>query len=377
MSALLLVAGAGPAGLAAAARTRHVQLTVLERMKKPGYPPHCTGIVSEATAAKLASTTRRSLHSEEIVEAVYREAVFLGPELRERCSIEAQPLAVKLARPRLEQHLALLVENDGHRIVYGARLLETRPRRDRVEAVVSHGGSTKSLTADRVLIATGAQDYASPPHRHCWRAYGLEERVELATRIDDEKFTTIHGTSLAPRFFAWLAPIAGGREAVVGLAAPSPYALHEKLEQLKKKLARAGLLPGISRTVSRRGGVILRGPPKRKAAKATIAWLGDTLCASKPYTGGGLYAIAALAGHAAGWLEKGDPRLLQEPWARLRRELLLQHIAARAAVSAPRLFLRLLSRACRAAAAGRCRVDYDRHSSLIGCLAAGLVPVRV
>jgi len=367
----VLVAGAGPAGLAATLRVHGISVIVAERMPRPGYPPHCTGIVSPWTATRLAAAPLAALESEGILEAVYEKAVFLDSRLRERCSVEAAPLAVKLDRPRLEQWLAQRVIDAGHRVYYGVRvaaLSQSGP-----EAALEAAGGTQRLRPLRVLLATGGQTQpprgvAAPPR--CWRYYGLEERTRLAKRIDDAVFTTIHGSRLAPGFFAWLAPIAGGREAVVGVAAPMSAGLYARLQALKRLLSRRGIAEW-SGAVSRRGGVIVRGPPARSPLMARgVAALGDLLCASKPYTGGGLYAIAVLAPRLAAWLEgrDGAGQRLVAAWRRLRRELLLQHAATRAAVASPSVFLRFLAAACRRASAGGCRIDYDRHSSLVKCL---------
>ena len=373
----VLVAGGGPAGLAAASRLRGVDAIIVEAMPRLGVPAHCTGIVSPWTARRLAGASIRRLEAEGLVEAYYREALFLDGRLRERCSVSARPLAVKLARPGLEDYLAGLAAARGHRVATRSRLVAAQPLPGGVEALVETPGGVARIRASRLLVATGAQRRSgAAPQTGCLRATGLEARLLLSRRIPDEVFVTIHGTPLAPGFFAWLAPVRGGREAVVGLASSRPARLHRRLEALLALLARRGLAEP-SRVLGARGGHILRGPPAPRAVHGRVGGLGDVLCASKPYTGGGLYAIAALAAAAARWLEEG--RGLEEEWRRLRRELVVQHLLTRLAAAEPGLFLRLLSAACGRAAEGSCRVDFDRHSSLAACLVPlrGLVPVRV
>ncbi len=365
-----VVAGAGPAGLAAAARARHIEVVVLERMPRPGHPPHCTGITSPRTAEKLAATSLKTLEAEDILEAVYTRAVFLDHRLRHRCSLEAKPLAVKLHRPRLEEHLARLAQDEGHRILYRHRLLEAKPTPHGVELTVETPTGTHRMTAARLLAATGLQ--AHPPRgipepKRCLRLHGLEERIRLTRRIDEETFTTIHATSLAPNFFAWIAPAAGGREAVIGTAAPKARGLHQKLEALKQHLQHRGLLEPAA-TLHRRGGTILRGPPRNPYHTETILLAGDLQCATKPYTGGGLYTIAETAAETSHWLQTGDPTPLNRKWRQLKRELAIQHIAARIAAKTPSLTLTLLARACKKAARGQCTIDFDRHTTLLKCL---------
>jgi flavin-dependent dehydrogenase len=339
-------------------------------MPRPGWPPHCTGIVSPFTASTLTGLGLRGLAGEGLLEAVYRAAVFLDGELREWCRVEASPLAVKLARPGLEEWLAKLLEDRGHRLLYRAKVVRVEPRRGGVGVAVETGGGLARIVAERVLVATGGQAEPPEPIRRprCWRLYGVEERLRLSARLRglEEEFVTVHGSRFAPGFFAWLAPLEGGREAVVGVAAPQGQGLYTRLEAFRRMLGRRlGFSP--SSVLGRRGGVILRGPPARRVvAGPGVALAGDLLCASKPYTGGGLYAAAVLSGPLGGWLSGQGG--VEAVWRWLRRELLVQHVATRAAAAAPGLFLRLLSRVCRRAREGGCRVDYDRHSSIIRCL---------
>ena len=368
----VLIAGAGPAGLAAATRTKHAEATILERAKKLGTPPHCTGITSPSTAELLLGLSTDTMENEGLLEATYRKAVFLDKSLRETCSLEASPLAVKLRRPGIEDYLAAKASNMGHRVLLATRLLGANASERHVEATIAIEGTVKKLRAQRLLLATGAQ--SNPWRQKCWRTIGLEERVRLARRISDDEFTTIHGTPLAPGFFAWLAPLQGGREAVIGLASPTGKGLAARLAALRRLLARRGIAEP-TKVLSRRGGLILRGPPAPRATHGALALLGDTLCASKPYTGGGLYAISRLAPAAAKWLETGEAAGLEERWRSLSNELALQLAATRLATATPSLFLRLLRAACSRATKGKCRIDYDRHTSIAACLA--LVPVRI
>ncbi len=359
--------GGGPAGLAAAARTRDVEVLVLEARGRLGWPPHCTGIVSPWTAETLTATSLQGLEGEGLLEAVYDEAVVVGPRLRVACVFHGKPLAVKLRRPGLEEYLARLAEDKGHRIRLRTPVLAVRPLRGGVEA----RAAGERIRARRLLLAAGANPVARLPRppglRLCWRYTGLEERLLLSRRLPGNVFITIHGTRLSPGFFAWLAPIDGGRRAVAGTAAPSGRGLMARLEAAKRLLRRMGLLDW-SRVEERRGGTILRGPPAQRPAAGPVAWTGDMLCASKPYTGGGLYAAAVLAEPLARFLETGDPGPLEESYRRLRAELLAQHLATRIAASAPRLLAALLHAACTRAEHRGCTVDYDRHSSLISCL---------
>ncbi|RUM47414.1 MAG: hypothetical protein DSY37_02565 [Hyperthermus sp.] len=357
------IIGGGPAGLAVASHVKHTDLVVLEARRKLGHPPHCTGVVSPSTATRLDAW--------EVVEAQYTVAVFLDGGFKEACRLEDKPVAVKLSRPGLEELLAARVEDAGHRVYRGVR----------VRGVIDGKGGIR-VVADgwrgffgRVVVATGINTYNPTiplpvSQGSCNSIVGVEARVVFEERVGDEEFYTIHATSLAPSFFAWIAPLSGGREAAVGLAGGVPGSLYDRLRLLLALVSRR--LSWIRGVKDYRGGVIARGPPALKASRGPILWIGDVLCASKPFTGGGLYAISVLAPHAAKALDAGDVNGLEEVWKSLRRELILQRSATRAALAARHLFPRLLSLACSPARRGLCKVRFDEHSSLLPCLLLGL-----
>ena len=110
------------------------------------------------------------------------------------------------------------------------------------------------------------------------------------------------------------------------------------------------------------------GPPAPSLLKGRLVGIGDVLCASKPFTGGGLYAISILAEPLAKLIEHGDDQLLLETWNWLRSELKAQYILTRAVRVFQPLWKLALRVVCSAAARGECRIDYDRHSSLVSCL---------
>ena len=363
------VVGGGPAGLAVAARLRGVDAVVLEASPRLGWPPHCTGIVSPRVAEGLTGLGLRDLESEDVLEAVYREAVFLGPGAGEACRLQGRPLAVKLARPGLEDLLASMAEAQGHRVATRAVVEAVRTQSGRV---VVQARGVGVVEAGYAVLAQGRQRLAPRlplPRGPCTTVPGVEERVTLSKRLPGDAFYTLHASRIAPGFFAWLAPVGDGREAVVGLATRAP-GLAARLEAFKRLLERRGVT-SFSRVLSRRGGLVLRGPAAPAAARGRLAWIGDTLCASKPYTGGGLYAVSVLAPVLAEALERGALGPYEAAWRRLRLELLAQRAAADTAHAMGTLFLRLLAKACAAAEKGRCRIDYDRHTSLARCLAAG------
>ena len=354
----VVIAGGGPAGLSVAVNMRSVDVVVYERARKLGHPPHCAGIVSPATAKRLGAIVP------ELVEAVYNRAVFLDGALREICSIEARPLAFKISRPGLEEYLASRAEALGHRVVRGAYVsgysIEKGKRGLRVK--IRLGSSVDVIEADWLVVATGAQTWWKS--RGCKRLLGVEARVSLSKRIiDDSAFYTIHSTPLAPGFFAWVAPLHGGRVATLGLAGGTPGTLMERLKTLIGLVSKH--FAPVSRVLEVRSGIILGGPPVEEVLQKHVAMIGDVLCASKPFTGGGLYAVSLLAKPLAEAIEKERFEPLRSIWHDLRRELLSQYLLTRMIRSRDRLVALALSTVCKELKG--CKVDFDKHTSLVKC----------
>lgn len=349
----VVIVGAGPAGLLTALNLSEAEALVIEASSRPGWPPHCTGLVSPATARRFGIP--------EAVTEAYNEAVFLDDKLQEICRISGSPLAVRLSRPLLEELLARRVESHGHRIAY--RVKATALQTD--GCIQLHDG--RRVCGEWVVAALGANPSVAAVFgaRNCRYLPGFEVRVRLAARVSDDAFYTIHGWRVAPQFFAWVIPLRGGREALIGVG--GDYAV-ERLAVLMQRLDRMGVVH-VSGIVSHRGGRIVEGPPARHPLAGKLAGIGDVLCASKPFTGGGLYAVSILARPLAVLLEKGEKRLLLETWAMLRRELEAQYLLTRAARLLQPLWRRALKVVCSVAASGRCSIDYDAHSSLVECLA--------
>ena len=347
----VIVVGGGPAGLLTAANIRGSDVVVIEASTRPGWPPHCTGLVSPDTARRFGVT--------DAITEVYREAVFLDDEFREICRIDGSPLAVRLSRPILEEALAERVMSLGHRILYGVRVAEASP--SGCVSILGRG----TICGERIVLAVGA----SPRFMRVFRAArcrvipGFEVRVRLNARVNEDRFYTIHGWRVAPQFFAWLVPLWNGREALIGIGGSHPA---ERLEELIQRIHRIGV--EVSSIESHRGGRIVLGPPAPSLLKGRLVGIGDVLCASKPFTGGGLYAISILAEPLAKLIEHGDDQLLLETWNWLRSELKAQYILTRAVRVFQPLWKLALRVVCSAAARGECRIDYDRHSSLVSCL---------
>ena len=355
----VVVVGGGPAGLNVALRLSSLGLnTVLvSASPRPGWPPHCTGLVSPATARRLEAWPA--------VSEQYSCAVFLDSRLREICRVCGRPLAVRVSRPLYEELLADTLRSRGVLVYWSEPVTKLDGR-----CVVT--GSRRRFCGGKIVLAPGYSPRFSKlfSSSRCSRLVGVEVRVRLRRRVEEDSFLTVHGHPVSPKFFVWIVPVSGGREALVGLAREGHVL--EGLGEALHFLERRGLLD-VSSILSKRSGTIVLGPPATRMAVdgGRIVGLGDVLCASKPFTGGGLYAIGVLVDYVASFLAgRLQLRKLTSVWEQLRLELLAQRrltVLARAAAPSG-LFAWGLRLVCGAAECGACSIDYDRHSEVLKCL---------
>ncbi len=268
------------------------------------------------------------------------------------------PLAVRLERPRLEELLVCEAEDAGARVELGARVEAAAP-----DGRVVVRGAAGARRHEWLVAADGAAAPVSGRllgRGRCASSalIGVEARVVLDRRLPCDEFYTIHGYRYAPGFFAWVVPVSGGREALVGLASR-----RRPLRALELLLHDLDSTLGVSGASGLRSGLVLRGPPPRSPARGRLVGVGDSVCTSKPFTGGGLYAVSLLAPRLGEALTGGGLGDYLEAYRALREELLLQRILSSAALVAKPIL-----HAVQALMGAGCRVDYDRHSTVLRCL---------
>lgn len=344
------IIGGGPAGLFVARELLRLGLKVdvFEASKQIGRPPHCTGIVSTRTFERFNIGF-------DCVEGVYREAVFVDERLRVFARVEGTPLAIKLCRPCLEELLAIQVLELGGRLFLGAKATHV----DSQGKLFLERGRVK--TYDHIVVADGATRTISRKlfKSQCSWLTGVEVRVVLQKRVRCDAFYTFHGPRFSRGFFAWFAPVKDGREAVIGVG--SKNAVVERLNHMLKLFDK---LVGIAGVYERRSGIILGGPPAQKPVVGRVYGIGDSLCTSKPFTGGGLYAISILYRPLALAIRLEQPRVYKEAYGALTRELKLQHLYTKIARNTWPLAKKLLELVFKR----KCHIDFDKHSSLVSCL---------
>ena len=274
----VIVVGAGPSGLRAAARLAAggLGVAVLERKPRVGAGVVCTGIVGREVFDE------RGLDRSAVVEEL-RTVRLVSPFETELVYEHPRAFACVVDRERFDRGLADAAAAAGAEIVCGARVEDASVGRDGIEVAVREGdGGLSRRSAALAVLATGV-DYALQ------RKLGLSAPRDFLNGAQVEgpfpgaaATTLFFGRAVAPGAFAWSVPAGGGRAKVGVLARGDP---------------RAPLLRLLDRSF---GGA--RGPVRtRPVAQGLLArTFGDRVLAvgeaagqTKTTTGGGVgYGLA-------------------------------------------------------------------------------------
>ncbi len=291
------IVGAGFSGLLASIKLAGAgyDVELVEEHGRVGYPPHCTGIVSEYVVERLGSYAR------DTVEAWYKEIEFAA---RGRSVVIAtRDRIFKLDRVRLEELMLEAGLSLGVRVEFGRR----------VESLDELGGLVVDAEGpSRVLLRRAGINYA--PLQSV--GVNIEGRVPRGKRLDTIRVE--FDESLVSRGFAWIVPLDSGRH-VVGALSLNPREAMRASELIAERL-------GMN-AEKRYGGRVVHGPPlRRPLLGGRILVVGDAAGLNKPLTGGGLYPNTRLWSDAR---RLDDFSAIVKSYRSLRAKLTRQYRLAR------------------------------------------------
>ncbi len=340
------VVGAGFSGLisALAMLRAGARVDLYEEHGRVGYPPHCTGLVSEWVVDAIGGPARSSVLDR-----------YPGLELRvgeERAWIEPRGGVYKLDRIRLEEEMLGEADGQGARLVMNTRVSRVTP-----EGMVHYQGESRRY--DLVVLADGI-------HGVLHRMLGLNNRPKTVTGLNAHYSTGPRPRGIIVDFtpglhkdlFAWILRI--GSTILAGTGGPPGMA--------RRLLSKVEEVYGLEGRDSVYGGSVILGPPESRPWRGRVVVIGDAAGMNKPLTGGGLYPSTLAATHAGHLVANGVP--LVEAWrrsiSRVTGMLRRQYRVAEALRSDPRLLeevvMALESSGLARGLAGR--IDYDRHDRL-------------
>lgn len=286
----VLVVGAGPAGLTAAAdlaRAGH-DVVVLEEHDGIGRPVHCTGVLGyqafeeldlprDAILSITGSASFRHNHGLPVV--IDTERI----------------LAAVLDRAAFDAALAEQAADAGAELRRGARVDQLRTDGGGVVAVVR--GAAAPVRARACVLACGAsyrfnRELGLGVPRAFVQTAQMEVPFPAVPRIDVRL-----GRDVAPGGFAWIVPFQrpSGTFARLGLLCES-HALRRFQALTRQLSAEFGLDAGMFANAPR-AKMLPLGPVRRTVVNRLIA-VGDAAGMVKPTTGGGIY-YGVLSGRLA------------------------------------------------------------------------------
>lgn len=309
----VLIIGAGPAGLSAAARlaARGRDTLVLEEHPEVGRPAHCTGVLGHDAFTEL------DLPRDTIL-AITRSAGFRAGH-GEPVLIESDHvIATVVDRPRFDAALAARAADAGAELRTGAR----------VEGITVDAGGVTAAVRGREPIRARALVLACGANYRFNRALGLGiPRAYVQSAQVEMPFASLPhidvrmGRTIAPAGFAWAVPFVRG---------DVPYA---RLGLLCETDARARFAAFVAQLTREHGMPAAPMPPPRmkmlplgpvrKTVSDRVLAVGDAAGLVKPTTGGGIYygmlsgvyaAETLDACLAAGRLAERDLRPYEARW---------------------------------------------------------------
>jgi geranylgeranyl reductase family protein len=288
----VIIIGAGTAGSYAAGllAARGHSVCVLEKQATPGNKLSCTGIVSRDCLELLGAESG-------IIQFEARSARVHAPSgkcLRvERDSVQAYILD----RPGLDCMLVRRARQAGAEYRFSAEVSSLRCEGNGMLASGEQDGAPLSCRARCAVIACGTSARltgAAGLGRISEFAHGAQALVECPGLQEVEVYS---GRSLAPGFFAWLAPVGSG-QAKAGLLSSSNAGNH--LSAFLQGLQQQGRVrPGQYDTAC--GSIPLRPLPRTYSDRLLV--IGDAAGQAKPTTGGGIYFGALCSKLAAETLD--------------------------------------------------------------------------
>jgi len=285
----VVIAGAGPAGSAAAGRAASLGLStlVLEEHATIGHPIQCAGLLSTSAFAECRvsdRSVRNRVRGARLVSDLGGELLFDAGETKavvvDRGEVDRE-MAGAAADAGAEFRLkAPVLRVDGDRVVTGG------PSPGEVGFGVLIGADGPKGTVARSLGMVRAPTHLA----------GVQADVHLDEPVET-RYVEIHPNA-APEFFAWRIPVSE-RVVRVGLCG----------ETNVPALFQAYLARWPGRVVHRAAGTIPLGIMPRTYGRRTL-FVGDAAGMAKPTSGGGVYTGVRsgryAAETAAACLEAGD-----------------------------------------------------------------------
>ena len=345
------VVGGGFAGLMAAYRMLELgyEVELFEEHGRVGYPPHCTGVVSQETVDGIGRPAKEAL------EASYEGLIITLDKVK--CKLRTREGIAKLDRVKLEEIMLREVS------ARGVVRLGSKVRRVTPQGSLELAGERKH-SYDIVILAEGIQgrlraqiDLIHNP------TTSLGVNIEIPGSSGEKGYFKV-GFTPAMNGYTWEVPVSN--RLVVGALSVNPG---EAVRAAKK-------LAGDRRRLRVYGGRVIHGPPLPRARNGRVVVIGDAAGVNKPITGGGLWPNTMLVNQWAGYIARGLNLLeaFDKAYSTIYSRLYKQYKLARAFYEAPAServkLIRFLGSLLEKGLCDRLngRIGYDSHEELLGII---------
>jgi digeranylgeranylglycerophospholipid reductase len=314
----LIIVGAGPAGLLAAARSAEAGLDVLVLEEHPriGDPTHCTGIIS-LECADLVKIP------EEIVLQRLTQARLVAPgggHTDVDWSDESTEQVLSIDRGGFDRRLARDAMTAGAVVRTGVRVDGVQVSASRAEVVVGQ----ERIAARLIVLACGVSYALLRQLGLCLPARIIHTaQLEVPAALDD-RVELYLGSQIAPGGFIWVTPVVrdGEPSLKIGGMARGDVAAYVA-SFLTRPSIRERLLAPPPPVIRR----LLPLEPAPKTYASRVLVVGDAAGLTKPTTGGGIFyslisaCLAAQTAIEACQADRLDEKFLQRYERRWRRRL--------------------------------------------------------
>ncbi|MHA2253568.1 MAG: geranylgeranyl reductase family protein [Candidatus Kariarchaeaceae archaeon] len=303
----IAIIGGGPCGSLAAisafSHNKGSNVTIFEKRKKSGYPPHCSGLIGIEGLKKLG------IHHSAIKKTSFnkiKQAKFISPTGKSILINRNKSELLVLDRPKLDAYLANKAQKLGANFLYQSTVKEIQ-RRSKIWKIffTTERKNCSPITATIAISAEGHHPKISaqtglPTPSNNWFLPGIQYELDNVGVPEKDTVELFFGNNVAPGFFAWMIPL-NEVQARVGLAIHpnlskgARYYLNYMIKKhpvLSPKLTKSKILNSW-------GGFVPASGPINKTFTDGFLVVGDAAGQTKATTGGG-FNVGGLCSQFAG-----------------------------------------------------------------------------
>jgi len=284
----VIVVGGGPSGLTASTELAKegIKVIVFEEHSRIGFPNHCAGLVSISCIRDFMKFT---LDEDFVLNRVKGAKIYSPTGTVELVVERSSPQAVVLDRELMDRALYEIALAQGVNVSLNAKVTKVTLGEE------FHRAKVNNITLRcKVLIDAEGTKFkfakligANTPAKFKETLPATQVEIKGVKELDPSYVEVYLGSVWAPKFFAWIIPLSGGK-ARIGLASSRKDTFRllkwfmNRHPRVKNRLTKAK----IERLFA---GLVHVGGPLNKTFADRALLIGDAGGFTKPTTGGGVF----------------------------------------------------------------------------------------